>query len=188
MISYLLSRVKHALRRSRMRYRMFTLHGIVLPPGCEITLNDGVRIGRGFRLGAGCRIYCQDPENGSSITIGERVALNDNVMINADCGGRIAIGNDVLIAPNVVIRAAEHEYRRSDALIREQGHTKGEIRIGDDVWIGANAVVLPDVMIEKGAVIAAGSVVNRDVAAYTVVGGVPAKPIGLRGDTPEPPG
>jgi len=57
-----------------------------------------------------------------------------------------------------------------------------EIKIGNDVWIGAHAVILPGVTINDGSVIAAGAVVTRDVPPYSVVGGVPAKAIKQRGD------
>lgn len=99
--------------------------------------------------------------------------------------GRLAwsiyIGRNVLIGPNVVFRASNHAFKRRDTIIRQQGHKPGRIIVGDDVWIGANAVILPNVDVGMGAVIGAGSVVNKEVASYTIVGGVPAKQIGTRG-------
>ena len=181
--SFLLRGICRWVREQYRRYRVYAIHGFMLPAGCEISRPDAVRIGKHFGMGTSCRIYCHDPENGSAISIGDNVALNDNVMINADCGGRIIIGNDVLIAPNVVIRAANHRYGDPDALIRTQGHVAGVIRIGDDVWIGANVVVLSDVSVGRGAVIGAGSVVTRDVAEYAIVAGVPAKAVGARART-----
>jgi len=61
-----------------------------------------------------------------------------------------------------------------------QGYNSGKIVVGDDVWIGANAVVLPDVEVGMGAVIGAGLVDTKDVASYTIVGDVPAKQFGTR--------
>ena len=101
-------------------------------------------------------------------------------MINADIGGEIRIGKNVLIGPNVVFRASNHVFKRRDTIIRKQGHNSGRIIVGDDVWIGANAIILANIEVEMGSVIGAGSVVNRDVRSYTIVGGVPAKPIGKR--------
>ncbi|MCE9640174.1 MAG: hypothetical protein K8S22_08520 [Betaproteobacteria bacterium] len=65
--------------------------------------------------------------------------------------------------------------------INNQGHAAGVIDVADDVWIGANTVILPDVSIGKGAIIGAGSVVTKDVPAYSIAAGVPAKVIGTRG-------
>ena len=89
-------------------------------------------------------------------------------------------GNNVAIGPNVVFRASNHKYGKKDILINKQGHQKGRIIIEDDVWISANVVVLPDVTIKKGAVVAAGAVVTKDVEAYKVVGGIPAVNISER--------
>lgn len=112
--------------------------------------------------------------------IGNWVSVNTNVQIGAADSGEIIIGNDVLIGPNVVIRASNHVYDRVDIPIREQGHSGGKIVIEDDVWIAANAVVLPDVVIGKVAVVAAGAVVTSDVPPYQIVGGVPSKIIANR--------
>jgi acetyltransferase-like isoleucine patch superfamily enzyme len=135
-----------------------------------------------FGVSANCKIYCQDAEKGSELSIGDNVMLNTGVVINADCGGKIHIGNNVLIGPNVVLRAADHRFDRSDLLIREQGHEAGEIVIEDDVWLAANVVVLAGVRIGRGAVVAAGSVVTRDVQPFSVVAGVPAVVLRMRSD------
>lgn len=181
LISFLMRSIYYWLVGQYCRYRVYARHGILLPPGSEIAQLDAIAIGAGFTLGRDCKLYCHDPQNGSRLTIGDRVALNDNVMINADCGGKITIGNDVLIAPNVVLRAANHNYERRDMPINTQGHAAGYINVADDVWIGANALVLPNVSIGKGAIIGAGSVVTRDVPAYSIAAGIPAKVIGTRG-------
>ncbi|MBN1431653.1 MAG: acyltransferase [Methanomicrobiaceae archaeon] len=101
-------------------------------------------------------------------------------MLNADCGGSIIIGNNVLIGPNVVVRSADHNFSSADTLIQKQGHTGGRITIEDDVWIGANAVILKGVTIKTGAVVGAGAVVTKDVDEYVIAGGVPAKKISSR--------
>ncbi|MHB8104018.1 MAG: acyltransferase [Dehalococcoidales bacterium] len=119
--------------------------------------------------------------NGGFISIGNSLSGNTNVVIDASDNGSIIIGNDTLIGPNVVIRASNHNYDRVDIPIREQGHSGGKIIIEDDVWIGANAVVTANVVIGKGAIVAAGAVVTHDVKPYSIVGGVPAKVIGKRG-------
>ncbi len=66
-----------------------------------------------------------------------------------------------------------------------QGHVPGTVVIEEDVWIGANCVITPDVRIGRGAVVGAGAVVTRDVAPFAIVGGVPAREIGRRGQEEE---
>ena len=171
-----------SLRRWRMIWRAYLLHGIVLPSGATMAEPGGVRIGQGFGISEQCHLCCQDPENGSELWIGDNVKLNIGVNLNADCGGKIRIGNDVLFGPYVVVRAAGHRFDRTDVPIRDQGHSAGSIVIEDDVWLGAHVVVLPGVRIGKGAVIAAGSVVTRDVPAWSVAAGVPASELRKRAD------
>jgi galactoside O-acetyltransferase len=97
-------------------------------------------------------------------------------------GGRIVIGNDVMIGPNAVLRASNHGAERIDVPMWNQPHTGGTIEIGDDVWIGANVVVVPNVKIGSHAIVAAGAVVTRDVPDYALAAGVPARVIGDRRD------
>lgn len=112
--------------------------------------------------------------------------IGNNVLVNVGCdltafrGAPIQIGNDVLLAPRVVILSSMHQYRERQQLIREQGMQCGSVIVEDDVWIGTSAVILPGVHIGKGAVIGANAVVSGDVEPYTVVGGVPARKIGER--------
>lgn len=106
------------------------------------------------------------------------MSMNTNVQIGAS-SGKIVIGNNVLIGPNVVLRAADHGLSKG-AAIASQAHCGGEIIVEDDVWIGANAVVLRNVRLGRGCVVAAGAVVTKDVAAQIVVGGIPARKISSR--------
>jgi galactoside O-acetyltransferase len=133
--------------------------------GCRnMRLADGVRLGRGSFVTAG---------NGS-LTLGENVALSPCVHLGAD-EGHIEIGPHTAIGPGTVLRAANHRFDGRDGPIMFQGHVPGKIVIEDNVWIGANCVVTPDVRIGRGAVVGAGAVVTRDVPPFAVVGGVPAK-------------
>ena len=85
----------------------------------------------------------------------------------------IYIGKNVFIAPNVVISCAGHS---KDATQRAEGiMTSAPIRIGDDVWIGANATIIAGVTIENGSIIGAGSVVTKDIPANVIATGVPCK-------------
>ncbi|NIA20827.1 MAG: acyltransferase [Anaerolineaceae bacterium] len=114
------------------------------------------------------------------MTVGARVNVNYNVFVCAGDGESIEIGDNVLIGPNVVIRAGDHIFDDPDKPINTQGHASGNIVIGSDVWIAANVVVTAGVTIGDHAVVAAGAVVVEDVAPYAVVGGVPAREIGSR--------
>jgi len=96
------------------------------------------------------------------------------------CNERITIGANVLIADAVTIRDTSHLYKNTHTLINQQGFETAPVEIEDDVWIGHGAIILKGVRIGRGAVIAAGSVVSRNVEPYTVVGGIPAKIIGHR--------
>ncbi len=114
-----------------------------------------------------------------------RIKLGDSVTVNPFCilygHGGLEVGSNVLIASHTTIIPANHVFTDPAKPIREQGETKEGIKIGNDVWIGTHVSILDGVTIGDGAVIAAGAVVNKDVSAYTVVGGVPAKVIKKRG-------
>ena len=107
------------------------------------------------------------------VKIGKNCSVNPFCMLNG--AGGITIGNDVRIAPNVMISALNHLFSDPDVPIRNQGYSCKGIKINDDVWIGTGATILDGVEIGKGAVIAAGSIVNKNVEPYTIVGGIPAK-------------
>ena len=96
-------------------------------------------------------------------------------------GGSIEIGEFCLISQFVSIIGSNHNIQKSEK-IALQGWSKNRnfVKIGDDVWIGAHSVILPGVSIATGAVIAAGSVVSKDVDSYKIVAGNPAKVIGNR--------
>ncbi|MBR5953815.1 MAG: sugar O-acetyltransferase [Methanobrevibacter sp.] len=106
---------------------------------------------------------------------GKNIHLGKNVFINSDCKfqdqGGIYIGDDVLIGHNVVLATLNH-----DENPEKRGNLcPSPIKIGNKVWIGSNATILPGVTIGDGAIIAAGAVVTKDVSKKTVVGGVPAR-------------
>ena len=163
--------VRHFLNIARA-YKKF---GIFLPRGAVIRNINAITIGKNFGISEACHLYCQDPEIGSVLRIGNAVKINVGAIINADCGGSITIGNHVLIGPYVVIRASGHVYENKDVLIQNQGHYKGVIVIEDDVWIGSSAVIIGNVTIGKGAIVAAGAVIIKDVLPMSIVGGIPAR-------------
>lgn len=112
------------------------------------------------------------------ITIGNNTFIGRNVTISTSQSGRspISIGNNVLIAERVQIIGGNHALDRADIPINQQGEGKqGAIIIEDDVWIGASSIILTGITIGKGSVIAAGSVVTKNVEPYSVVAGNPAR-------------
>jgi len=114
--------------------------------------------------------------DGCSVKIGRECQINENVFIQG-----ANIGNFVMIAPNVSILNSTHKYDRTDIPMCRQGEErKINPIIGDDVWIGRNAVIMPGVRIGDGAIIASGAIVTKDVETFSVVGGVPAKLIRKR--------
>ena len=124
--------------------------------------------------------------NGKNVTIWDfvhidspsKLIIGNNVSVNRGCilhaGGEIDIGDDVLIAPGVIIYSQNHSYNDLNSNIVNQGYTLKKVNIGNNVWIAANAIILPGVTIGQGAVVAAGSVVTKDVKPNTIVGGNPA--------------
>lgn len=106
---------------------------------------------------------------GKNITVGRNVFFNSGCRLQ-DHGG-IFVGDNVLFGHNVVLATLDHDL---DPARRSLLHC-APIRIGNDVWMGANATITKGVTVGDGAVIAAGAVVTRDVPPRTVVGGVPAK-------------
>ncbi|MEW6690498.1 MAG: acyltransferase [Pseudomonadota bacterium] len=145
----------------------------------NVHLGDRIYLDRGFVLRA-----CE----GGRIAIGDDFGANGNVRLIADCGGRITIGDKVIVGPNVVIRAADHSFARTDTPIREQGHAAGEIVIGSDVWIAANVVVVQGARIGAHAVIGAGSVVTGEIPAFAVAAGAPARVLRMRNQADRTPG
>ena len=123
-------------------------------------------------------VYISD---GKNLKIGKGCHINERVFIQ----GAI-IGNYVMIAPNVAILNDSHTFAEIDIPMALQPKILNDNPvINDDVWIGRNAIILNGVNVGRGAIIGAGAVVTKDVAPFTIVGGVPAKLIRLRTDHAE---
>lgn len=128
----------------------------------------GVTLGKNSTLHTGVRVY--DPRN---IKVGEGTIIGYGCFI--DGRDKVTIGSHTDIASEVMIYSSEHDLSAPDF------HAISEpVSIGDYVFIGPRAIILAGVKIGDGAVVAAGAVVTKDVPAYTIVGGVPAKEIGER--------
>lgn len=165
-----------AIRLLAWRWLFAACGTVRFASGLSIERACAMSLGKRVRLGRGCVLSARD----GRLEIGDFSALSPYAQLGADSGS-IVIGSRVAIGPGSVLRASNHCFDRRDIPIMSQGHRAGSIVIEDDVWIGANCVITPDVRIGHGAVIGAGSVVTRDVAPFSIAAGVPAKKIGERG-------
>ena len=98
-----------------------------------------------------------------------RIGLHNTII------GPVSIGNHVNLAQGITVTALNHNFEDTEKRIDVQGVSTTPVTIGDDVWIGANAVILPGVHIGNHCVVAAGAVVTKDVPPHSLVAGVPAK-------------
>lgn len=100
-----------------------------------------------------------------------RIGLHNTII------GPVTIGSHVNLAQGITITALNHNFDDSEKRIGQQGISTKEVVLEDDIWVGANAVILPGVTIGKHAVVAAGAIVTKDVPPHSLVAGVPAKVI-----------
>lgn len=100
-----------------------------------------------------------------------RIGLHNTII------GPVTIGSHVNLAQGITITALNHNFDDSEKRIDQQGISTKEVVLEDDIWVGANAVILPGVTIGKHAVVAAGAIVTKDVPPHSLVAGVPAKVI-----------
>ncbi len=120
-------------------------------------------------------VIIREPHN---VVIGYNCYFNHNTILHGGKkNAKLTIGNYVQTGPNVAIYAYNHEFSNKHIPIIDQGYYESDVNIEDDVWIGANSVVLSGVCIGKGAVIGAGSVVTKDIPPYSICAGTPAKVI-----------
>lgn len=184
-----------------LAYRLIlTMDGpAAIESGVRLRFADRIRLGRGAYLDEGVYLHACPP-GGISIGAGSYVMHHAilhvynfrdlpraGIQVGADSligefcvlrgQGGIVIGDRVYLATMVQLLAVNHVFEDPDRPFTAQGITAEGIVIEDDVWIGAGAVVTDGVRIGRGAVVAAGAVVTADVAAHSVVGGVPARPL-----------
>jgi acetyltransferase-like isoleucine patch superfamily enzyme len=141
---------------------------------------------RGTKIVIGPRVVVDSfvkikPAGGmGDVYIGEESHINAGTVIYT--GNGVKIGKGVLIAANCTLAPTNHEFERADIPIAAQRFrpSRGGILIEDDVWIGANSVILDGAVIRRGAVVGAGSLVREELTAYTVYAGNPLREIGRR--------
>ena len=146
-------RGKHSLIRRRVRLDVMPFNNFVL--GNDSTIEDFSTINNGV----------------GDIIIGDRVRIGlSNTLI-----GPVTVGNDVILAQNIVASGLNHGYEDIDMPICDQPVSTSPIFIEDEAWIGANAVITAGVIIGKHSIVAAGCVVVKDVPPYSIVGGNPGR-------------
>lgn len=155
-------------------YGIHLLHGFLdlMPPLVRFLFFKILLKKMGYNVFIDTRVYFRYPH---------RVRIGNNVSINRGCSfypswydkdAEIVLGNNIRLGPNVCFLAAGHDHTQLHL-----PDLAARIEVGDNVWIGANCSILQGVRIGEGAIVAAGSVVNKDIPPYKIYGGVPAKEI-----------
>lgn len=109
------------------------------------------------------------------------IGRNSGIGVNCELQGKITIGDNVMMGPEVIIYTTHHKHDRIDIPMLEQGYEEDrEVVIGNDVWIGRRVVIMPGIKIGDGAILGTCAVITKDVPAYSVVAGVPAKVLKYR--------
>ena len=155
----------------RKKVILFLSTGALVERNAVLAQRNRITLGKAVRINS----YCVLKPHSGSISIGKETIIGENSVLYGH--GGISIGSNCLIAPNVSIMAIEHEYGEKGKLYFSQPMKCRGIKIGNNVWIGANATVLDGSSIGDNAIVAAGAVVKGTVPANTLVAGVPAKEI-----------
>lgn len=109
----------------------------------------------------------------SNLKIRDNISPNRGCVINAADG--VCIVSDTLIGLNVTIYTKNHNFKNTNILIREQDYNRAKVIIGDNVWLASNVTILPGVRISDGIVVAANTLVNKDITEKGIYAGIPAK-------------
>ena len=137
-----------------------------------------------FRIPVTTKVYAN-----SKLVIGKGLTAGDNCVIDANDSFGIYIGDNLLCAPDVFIRAGNHDYSYFEDAFQKHGHCARKIKYNDDlysiviednVWIGHGATIISGAHIGKGSVIGAGAVVKEVIPEYSIVMGNPAKVVSNR--------
>ncbi len=172
------------LKKNKRRVALFLYYkiAIILP----VSYTNGGRLAQKLRAWCARQFLSYvgsnvNIEKGAMITSLMEIGDNSGVGINATLHGRVIIGKNVMMGPEVIVYTRNHRIDRIDIPMCMQGFAEEKpVYIGDDVWIGGRVIILPGVKIGSGAVLGAGAVVTKDVPEYAVVGGNPAKILYMR--------
>lgn len=166
-------------RRCKIRYKSRIFLGRTVNIGDNVEINalskEGIKIGNNVSILRNTIIECTGVIRnvGIGLEIGNNVGIAQNCFIQVR--GKVKIGNDVIFGPGVSLFSENHNFSDTQSAIREQGETRIGVSIEDGVWIGGGATILDGVTVGHNSIVAAGSVVNKSVPPYSIVGGVPAK-------------
>jgi acetyltransferase-like isoleucine patch superfamily enzyme len=178
-------RLTHALARRRERRRIeewrraMNRHSAI---DCSVLVTGNlaalaqVQIGASTEVQRLCRIHLGDgTADKPQLTVGSRVFIGQCTHLSVM--QPMTIGANTIIGANCYLLTNQHRFTSREIPIRDQGYDSAPLAIGEDVWIGANCVIMSGIGIGKGAIIGAGSVVTKDVGAYEIWGGLPARKI-----------
>ncbi len=192
--------VKNFLKRILCLLRGVTESGInvYISPHAVVKRGRKIKLGANVVVERGAMLWVDTDE--SYITVGDDSYLSSQCILNTFNGwislgsnctvnsyailyghGGLEIGNDVRIAPQVMLMPMNHIYKDPHVPIRKQGIRARGIKIGDDVWLGAGSIVLDGVTIGRGSVVGAGAVITKDIPPNSVAVGAPARVIKKRG-------
>lgn len=158
--SFMIRTLKPNKINNKFKSKLLTIMGADI--GDKVSISQGVWIDRPHK-----------------ICIGDNVVLSRDVLITTS--GGVSIGNNSMIGYGSKILSANHRIPENrEESIRFSGHVFDKVIIEDDVWIGCNCVILPGVIIKKGAIVGAGTIVTKDLEEYGVYVGSPAKRIRSR--------
>jgi acetyltransferase-like isoleucine patch superfamily enzyme len=166
-----------------VQQRLMREETVTLGDDCFISPDAGIfaQLGRPISIGARSTVAAHAFLHGP-LTIGANVSINARASLDGGAVG-IVIGDDCRIASGATLYAFDHQLA-PDRLVREQPVSSRGIRLGVDVWVGANAGVTDGVTVGDHAVIGMGAVVTHDVPAWAIVAGAPARIIGDRRERP----
>jgi acetyltransferase-like isoleucine patch superfamily enzyme len=174
-----LRQLRQALGRERERQRLLrSAPGLRVDRTVEVRSPDRLTLGAHSAVDAGVLLHCGGAEwsgGDGGIRVGENVYIGPNAVLFG--AGGIEIGDGVLISPGVVITSHQHTFGQPGVEIRRQPLEFAAVVVEANVWIGANATILPGVRLGSGCVVGAGAVVTRDVPAGAVALGVPARQV-----------
>lgn len=166
-------------RHCKLRHKYLISIGKTLTLGDNIEINalskHGVKIGDNVTILKNTIIEC----TGVIRELGEGLEIGNNVGISQSCfiqvRGHVKIGSYVIMGPGVSIFSENHNTANIEEYIMSQGATRQGVIIKDGVWLGAKCTILDGVTVGEHSIVAAGSVVTKDIPPYSIVGGIPAK-------------